>query len=349
MLAPLLLAGVLGMSGVAKLRDKASGAAAFAALGVPKLLAAPWIVTALPYAELGLALGLLLAPGLLFLAVALLVAGLCTAYWALIARAVRARAAVNCNCFGQLTSGSVGPWTLARNSLLLVVALVTLADSVRGLPAWYARVLALDAAQAWWLAGAIVSAALAALVFFEPQARASDLPTWEPTRDTSTADADDGEYVRRPIPPVSLMDAEGSWVPLPQLARQQAVLLVWVSFTCGSCAEVLSQFAGWAERLPQLGFRLVVPDFAELERSWPQLLTYGLIDPAGNAKAFFGETAVPLAVLLGADGLLAGGPVRGSSGITEMVEEIVTQFDAVPAQDASVADAELQDQGRVQG
>ena len=62
-LTPLLLAAVLAASGVAKLRDAGSGRAAFDALRVPPALAQPWIVAAVPYAELALAVGLLLTQG----------------------------------------------------------------------------------------------------------------------------------------------------------------------------------------------------------------------------------------------------------------------------------------------
>lgn len=340
-LAPLLLAGVLLLSGVAKLRHPGSGHAAFEALRVPKRLSANWIVGALPYAELALALGLLLTQGWVLLGVALLAAVLCGGYWVLIVRAVRAGASVNCNCFGQLTAGAVGPWTVIRNSVLLLVAVVVVVDAALRRPVWLARVIASDAAQAWWLVGAAVTAALVALVLFEPRTDGSSAVTSSPLPAASAVieeGSDDGEYVRRPIPRVSLVDAAGAQVPLQDLARDQAVLLVWVSFACGACVQVMSQFADWAARIPQLGFRLVVPDLAALERRSPELMQFGLADPDGYVQAVFHETGVPLAVLLGADGQLAGGPVLGLSGIRDIVDEIAARFDALLAEQAVPVD-----------
>jgi hypothetical protein len=49
-------------------------------------------------------------------------------------------------------------------------------------------------------------------------------------------------------------------------------------------------------------------------------------DVEGNLAAALGATSSPAAVLLGADGLLAGGPVLGAEDVTALVEEIIEQI-----------------------
>lgn len=360
LLSPLLVAGVLLMSGVAKLRHPGSDRDAFEALQVPAFLAAPWMMAALPYAEVALALGLLLTQGWVLLGIAALAALLCAGYWVLIARAVVAKRKVSCNCFGQLTTGTVGPWTLARNSVLLVVALLAVADAAMLRDVAILRIAALDPVQAWWFAGAVVTAALVALVIYEPPAApvqpvalaastsaapASTAPaptapastTLAPAADT--ADSAELEYVRSPIPEVSLTDPDGNLVPLRELARERAVVLVWLSFTCAACGEVMTRLTGWADWIPQIEFRPVVADLAMLARRAPELSALGgLSDPGSYVQAVLGESAVPMAVVLGADGLLAGGPVLGLAAISEIVNDIADRIGEAQAVDVSQHD-----------
>ncbi|MGB7962636.1 MAG: MauE/DoxX family redox-associated membrane protein [Propionicimonas sp.] len=344
LLSPLLVAGVLLMSGVAKLRHPGSDRDAFEALQVPAFLAAPWMMAALPYAEIALALGLLLTQGWVLLGIAALAALLCAGYWVLIARAVVAKRKVSCNCFGQLTTGTVGPWTLARNSVLLLVALLAVADAALLRDVAILRIAALEPGQAWWFAGAVVTAALVALVIYEPPAApvqpvalaapasaalasaGSGSTALAPA--VAAADSDELEYVRHPIPEVSLTDADGNLVPLRELVRDRAVVLVWLSFTCAACGEVMTRLTGWADWIPQIEFRPVVADLAMLARRAPELSALGgLSDPGSYVQAVLGESAVPMAVVLGADGLLAGGPVLGLAAISEIVNDIADRFD----------------------
>ena len=52
-------------------------------------------------------------------------------------------------------------------------------------------------------------------------------------------------------------------------------------------------------------------------------LAYSLHDPDGYARQSLDATATPAAVLLGADGLLAGGPVVGSEQIEGFVTDVL--------------------------
>lgn len=88
LLAPLVLAAVLILSGVAKLRQPDDAASAFSSLRMPKFIDRPLFHKALPIGELVLAAGLLLALGwgqVVFAGLTLILMGI---YVAVIARAL---------------------------------------------------------------------------------------------------------------------------------------------------------------------------------------------------------------------------------------------------------------------
>ena len=130
---PLILAVVLVLSGIAKLRAPQTVAAGFRDLRVPAALDRAWLRALLPWGELVLAAALLAAPGALAPVAAIVAALLFLAYWVLIRRALSFEEPVSCGCFGEASAEPVSGWTLARNTVLALVALgslVTVAQRV---------------------------------------------------------------------------------------------------------------------------------------------------------------------------------------------------------------------------
>lgn len=318
-LAPLLLAVLLVVSAVAKLRDPGDPRAAFESLRVPRALAADWIVRSVPWFELALAAALLVLPGWGFLAAAFAAAALFGAYLALVTRALLASSDASCNCFGAATSGRVTTWTVARNALLLILALVTLLDAFRLPRAVVARVATLSADDWTWLGMAVLVAAAVFTSFYEGGAAVESAPEPVPPE----VDAD-GEYVRHPIPFAELFETDGTARTLRQLAAQRAVLLVWVSLGCGGCQTILPKLPQWAEQLPMIDVRAVLADASAVEEASP-LRPLLLEDRDWHTGRLLEVPGSPGGVLLGADGLLAGGPVMGASAIEELVEGILEQ------------------------
>ena len=73
--------------------------------------------------------------------------------------------------------------------------------------------------------------------------------------------------------------------------------------------------------LPEVDVRLVMSepvDHAWAERDEPQ----SLHDAAGYVQDSIGYTGTPSAVLLGVDGLLAGGPVTGHLAVDRFLDDI---------------------------
>lgn len=314
LLPPLLLALLLVVSGVAKLRHPEETRSAFAQLRMPAALTDSPAPALLPWGEIVLALALLLAPP----PVAIVVAGLATllvlTYLAVIVRALGFGYPVTCSCFGRLGLGEVTRRTAVRNVLLVVVALLgvwsaTADESVA------ARLLGASATTWVWLA--LVALTVAVVVVTFGGTKGEPVASPEETFNDEPAD-----YGRQPLPFAALEDETGRSRPLTDLISQGAVLLVFVSPGCGPCRDVIRDIPEWDESLGPVALRAVVTQPIETAlTSAPGLTGRILHDPAGTLMRIF-AVGTPGAVLLGGDGLLAGGPVRGQKAVAQFVADV---------------------------
>jgi hypothetical protein len=147
----------------------------------------------------------------------------------------------------------------------------------------------------------------------------------------------DGElldYVRDPIPFALLRDADDTQTTLRELAAERPQLLLLLSSTCGACHDVAALVPGW---LPRLGPVEVQTIFTEpLDYLPPEVTPEGThvwYDVESGATQAF-AAGRPAAVLLGADGLLAGGPVAGTAAITTFVEDVIGEIESAPEGEA---------------
>jgi hypothetical protein len=309
LLALLLLAGVLGVSGVAKLRDRQAVEDMFVSLRVPAVSPALG-ARVLPYAEIVLAVALLLAPGLLLVAAASLAVVVFAGYLLVIARATTFDPRPTCACFGSLGGHRVDASTVVRNALLVALAGFALGGVLVADDRWVPAALAdLGADGVAWLAVASAAVAIGWLIGRGSGAGAPD---------------ELADYERAPIPYGAVEDSEGVTTTLRLLTADQARLLVLLSLGCGPCARVAESLDGWADDLDDL--LVVHPVYAVAPVSGLPALPHRrettLHDPDGNVSRVFGDLPTPSAVLLGADGLLAGGPVIGQPAIERMVDEL---------------------------
>lgn len=118
----LTLICVLAVAGLAKLRDRRRFATALGDFGYLPAAARPAIAAVVPLAEL-LAAVLLAVPRTLLAGLAL-AAVLCAAFCAVAVTAMRRRSPAGCACFGSRTSVPMGPWHVARNAGLTLLALL---------------------------------------------------------------------------------------------------------------------------------------------------------------------------------------------------------------------------------
>lgn len=314
----LTLAAVLVTSAIAKLRDVRATRDAFDALRVPRFVPAGPAATALPWLEIALAVLLLLSPAGWLVPVTVALALLMLAYTGLVARALGFDEPVTCSCFGSLGRHDVGRTTLARNVLLtaLAAAAVWFAADGGSAPSALAE---LDGAGWSALVATAAAAAVAVLVVGVSPARAGH-------------DGDEVllDYERQAIPYAVLALPDGRTSTLAELARTQARLLVVLNPHCGPCTRTAVRLDGWAARLdPAVGVLAVYPDPAAAGSATEHSPELGVVEPELNVRRLF-AIGTPAAVLLGADGFLAGGPVAGEDEVAEFVAEVLAAVTEQP-------------------
>ena len=137
------------------------------------------------------------------------------------------------------------------------------------------------------------------------------------------------EYERSPIPDAALLDVDGGSVSLTGLAQERAVLLVCPGPRGDERDSVLRTLSQWHGRMPLVDFVVVTQEPDSDQDALAGRAERGLRDPDGTAQAMFAPTGRAVAVLLGTDGLLAGGPSLGAEAIAELVQDLALNFQEV--------------------
>ena len=330
--APLMLAVVLAGAGIGKLHDDdASVALEWDLMRVPEALNRRWLRRAHPWGEIVLSVLLVVAPGVCGVLSACAALALCLAYTVLVLRAMKVPGAV-CACFGSGRRTSLTWRTVLRNLLLVLLAVLSVVSSAsQGAP--LATMLSDGVVTAW------VAAVLLAMVVTYLVTVPGDLQDDSLDRQAAGESAEDqqvlaveepeGDYIRTLTPRVTVREADGSPVDLHYLSQTQAQLLLFVSPGCGHCEVVASHIREWAVAMPQLGVRFVVAGTASLLKDRrPEWVDYAWYDYDRTAAQMLQCDTTPSAVLLGTDGMLAGGPVSGDVHVLEFVEEIRQQLES---------------------
>lgn len=345
-----ILVVTLTASGIAKAKDPSSTVEGILNLGLDSVAPLKLTPAVLPWAELVLAAGLLFAPGPLFPVFAIASCALMVFYLVVIARALATGRTEGCNCFGKKSAAPVSRYTLIRNIALTVAGILTVVASFVGGKAVVYELVGLNGSGWLWAVGA----ALIALTLWAIQ-RGESLA--EPAPDIpevvlpSAADESE-DYVRVPIPYASIYTTDGRVTTLRDMSRVQARVLFFASPTCGSCTPILKTIPRWQKLLPQLGLHPVFSSEEKIRQAHKlEKLDEGveaLVDPKHAAMHNFGR-GTPMAVILGSDGMLAGGPVAGTSDVKQLMDDLLVEFGAIkdpnapkeaqPAQAAASASA----------
>ncbi|MFB7843216.1 MauE/DoxX family redox-associated membrane protein [Microbacterium sp. NPDC056052] len=314
----LILVGVLAVSGIAKLRAP-DDAAGWTELGIPAVLRQAWLIRLHPIAELVLAAALLLFGGWLGIVSAAIAVLLFAAYLVLVWRARRQTPDASCACFGERRR--ITGRTLLRNGWLTLLAVVSVA-TIGTLPL-FGGVLALAAAFWPWIL-ALAAVAVTFILVQESRPAESDRGEQVRAEEAMSAGTDELEdYLRARTPAVPVQLADGTTVTLRDLSRQAPILMLAVSETCGTCTPVIESIDAYRALLPEVSVRFLLQSAPEASRltsiEEPQTLhdVHRYVGPSIADQWF-----TPTAVLLGADGMLAGGPVVGVTAIGDFVDDI---------------------------
>lgn len=323
LLPPLLLAILLAVSGAAKLRHPEETHSAFVQLRVPQLLTSSGAPRLLPWAEIALAVALVLVPAPFALVVAVLTLLLLLVYLLVIVRALGFGYPVTCSCFGRLGMGEVTRRTAVRNALLVVVGLLAVWSATA--PGSVLTRLVDAPATAWaWLGLVTLTVAVVVVTFGGTKGGPLASPETAPGGEDDLVEVD---YARQPMPYAALVDEDGRSRPLTDLVSGGAVLLVFISPGCAPCARAIEQIPEWDDSLGPVRVRAVtsLPLETALQQV-PDLSGRLLQDPQATLMRIFG-VGTPGAVLLGGDGLLAGGPVRGTHDVADFIVDVRTELE----------------------
>ena len=326
--APILLSITLLISGLAKLGAREETKDAMRSLRLPLPTMHASVASVLPVMEIVLALALWIP----FSPVQMVIAGVVTllmfAYLVIIARALTFEEQVQCSCFGTLASPTVSRATLVRNVILSVLGVLTVVAAATGA---MTTLLVQDTMGLIGLGMALLIAIVltAATIGGRVAAPDTDAPAAPASAEPALDEDELLDYERSPIPAAVLQQPDGRLVTLTQLTAQRAALLVFVTEGCGPCERVLDHAEEWIGELEQtLQVRFVFsrPLDQLRERTTDRVADHALHDLQFTARTALGGASAPSAVLLGADGQLAGGPVNGGSAVIEFVQEIQEQL-----------------------
>ncbi|WP_058235197.1 MauE/DoxX family redox-associated membrane protein [Devriesea agamarum] len=320
-----VLTAVLAVSAIAKYLDVPGTRRAARDLRLPRPFEKTWWALCLPTIEALLAIGLTLtglggAAGMLGRAAAWATVALMLVYTVLIARALRFDDPVDCGCFGKLAPMQVTVRTLVRNLLLLGFALVFSLVSTLGGGLW--SYLSEHGWSALWGLIALCAAGVLASLILSPGRAAAPSSGLSPAED---------DYLRTPIPMGLATTSAGENVTLRQLASTRAVVLVMVTPWCRYCHDVLPLVPEWTRSLSSILDVKVMVFGTSDDDGIQKIRDHGiedaniLFDHNDSVSLVMDYPGAPSAVLLGADGLLAGGPVSGPDQIIQFVRDIHTE------------------------
>lgn len=290
LLAALLAAGSLLVSGVQKLGRRELVLQSIDQLRLPKLLRQKQIATAVPVLEIVLGAAVLLTAGPARVVAAALVALLHLAYLVVVTRAASGRWGASCHCFGGLAGGEVTWRTVARNGVLTAAAGVLLVG-----PADEPGIV------------------LGAAVLIGCWAGAAYLRTRERQQDAAP-----------PPEELVLYDVTGAPLPLRTFERP-ATVLVFFAPGCGGCAQLVPYFRWWPSFLPDsLDLQPVLRGPQDQFRQLPAfdaLVDHAWFDPDAQVSRAVGVYGTPAAVRISEQTPRGGEVATGRAAIEQLLTD----------------------------
>lgn len=334
-LASLLLATVFLASAWGKRTSVTSpkeGVALWRRLGIPPPIAQPVAIRVLPLVEVAVAV-LLLLPGWVGVAGALLALILLGVFSAVVGYALGKGKIASCGCFGA-AGPPISPYTLWRNVGLLILGALALAGHLYA----PAPLLTAETITATVLLTVAVTLAVWAVVTERDRNLVDQMRRVEAhmaeefeamQQSYASAPAANGpeEYRPQPLPDLDVDHPELGRIRLAQLVAHKPVVLVGFSAFCGACEEAVEAIPRWQEQLGDaVDVVAIHRETAQpaLER-FPYLHGHLVVDAYGYVFRVL-RLGNPSAVLLGADHTISGGPVIGAKQIPGFIDDIADQL-----------------------
>ena len=342
--ARLLLSVIFLAAAGAKLADPAGGRQALVGFGLPPRVT-PALATALPLAELAVALALIPVPSAWFGAVGAL--SLLLLFVFAIGINLALGRTPHCHCFGQLHSAPAGWSTLVRNAGLAFIAGFILLQGWDNPGAsvtdWMGD---LTTAQRVGTVGGLLTLILlaseGALLFqilrqqgrilIRIEALQGSLSGAEVLGPENVAAAPAvGRSVGAPAPSFRLNELSGQVITLENLtAAGKPVLLFFTNPNCGPCQALMPDIARW-QRDQTAALTIAVVTEGTDEENRAKTAHHGLSQVLLQQKREIAETyrawGTPAAVLIRPDGTIGSPVAQGADAIRALVKQAIS---AVP-------------------
>jgi thiol-disulfide isomerase/thioredoxin/uncharacterized membrane protein YphA (DoxX/SURF4 family) len=350
------LASVFGFAGIAKLRDIGASRQMLREFGVPELVAGllGWL---LPVLELATAVALVSAAWAPWGAAS--ATSLLSVFTGLMLVNIALGRRPRCRCFGQVAAEPIGQSTVARNVVLLALALLIVTNALRQNDALVLRWAGANAGKV--LGAAVVLAFLAAQTFFLLQIlrqqgrmllRLDTLSTMGAAPVSQNAHHNGSVVQGLPVgetaPDFDVPLLGGGRLTLKELlSAHKPVVLFFMHPGCGPCRALLPQIARWNS---ELAARLTLAVISEGSvRENRRFLgdhegpSVGLQKDQAVSNAF-GSYGTPAAVMIGPNGRIKSRLAAGAEEIERVVYaslEPLAVGDSVPELSGKTSHGEL--------
>jgi thiol-disulfide isomerase/thioredoxin len=338
------LAGVFAFAGVAKLLDLEGSRRAMVDFGVPERIA-PATGLLLPLAELATAVLLVMHPTARAGGIAAF--ALLLAFCAGIANAMVRGKAPDCNCFGQVHSAPVGPWTLVRNGVFAGLATVLVIHGPG--PALNDWLDARSTAELVAIAAGMIALGVAVYAYdLWSQKRTLQrhldehhaAENGEPER--LLTGEPEGLPVGTAAPDFTLSDLGGEPQTLRSLReRGHPVVLEFVDPTCSACDRLLPALSRWQSALADhITVAVVTPSRPQMESIWGEHgISNVLLDETEEVTVAFNLRGTPSAVAVDVDGTVAAAPAGGAHMPEVLIRMLIERQGTDTGVDPSVSSA----------
>jgi hypothetical protein len=223
----------------------------------------------------------------------------------------------SCACFGALSQAAISWKSVARNGLLMVLAVALLP----GIGAFGAlRSLTTEALAFVW-------AAIATLWLFQLTRqngrlliRIEELDAQRKTQ--HVAPIQKPLLIGDSVPPLGLFDARNRAFDL-QMLRGKPTLLLFLDAYCSHCRPLLTRVRDYA-RANAATELVVISEHASLREEMPPEVVV-LVDPGWTTQTLFGVRGTPAAVSVDAEGALARTAVHGTTAVRAALDNAMSQ------------------------
>lgn len=310
--APIALAAVFILAGVAKLLHGSGGELA-RKFGLPQVVTRLRLERLLPWLELATGVALLLAPGAAYAVAAALAFGLTGVFLILVTRSYLRHEDFECGCFGAWDSARISRALIARNGLLVLIALFVCAQAASPYAGVPTTVTRFSPSDIGWASSVCVLVALIAVSAIAAR-RSKDQPVMADAASTPT----EGR-----ISDVEVVTRDGNVIPVGMLATQRPRLLLFVKAGCGACEALLARFGEISRDLEgKFDVTLSVSTSPRVFETVYAELVADSVFAVSALRERLGVGKNPAAVVLGLNGTITHPPVQGAAAVDTLVQAL---------------------------